>query len=140
MPVVGVLRVLPRKVKERVQGALRRSTAEVWATIPPGGLRFVPEGFWAGRKGRWGGEGCGTRSLVQLVGWGATLSETAATELRELLRLLAAGRRGKWPVVQGHGSAGPTMGSRVAGDSSAAGRGNCGGYGGRQALRDSDYN
>ena len=56
VPVVGVLPVLPRAAGERVQGVLRRSAAEVWATVPPGGLRFVPEGFWTGREGRGGGD------------------------------------------------------------------------------------
>ena len=98
-PVGGVLPVLPRKAGERVQGELRRSAAEVWATVPPGGLRFVPEGFWTGREGRGEGDGCGMRSAVQLVSWDASLTEEAAVELRELL--LAAGRRGEWPAVSG---------------------------------------
>ena len=104
VPVVGVLPVLPRAAGERVQGVLRRSAAEVWATVPPGGLRFVPEGFWTGREGRGGGDGCGTRSAVQLVSWGASLTEEAAAELRELL--LATGRRGEWPVVSGQAAQG----------------------------------
>ena len=95
-PVVGVLPELPSKAaRRRVTARLAASGGRVLARVRPGGLRFIPFGFWSAREGRGGGSGCGTKSSVLLVLWHKKLSRGETAELMELLLACGSGRA--WP-------------------------------------------
>jgi hypothetical protein len=97
VPVVGVLPVYTSRAEEQTERLITQSGGEEWCRVLPGGMRFIPEGFWTGREGRGGGMGCGTRSAIRLVGWRTDPSGQARQEMRQIL--LAMTKRNTYPAM-----------------------------------------